>query len=197
VVRVHKRVCFKVLLLVLCGIVPSVQAETFVVSPDQSEVAFSLEAVLHQVHGTFQVQSGSVQFQPGSPQVSGSIVVAAGSGKSGNDTRDHRMIFEILNAPQFAVATFSPSHINGVIAASGDSTVQVDGVFTLHGTAHDLTLPLQIHIDGATCTAKSQFRIPYVKWGLKDPSTFLLKVDKEVDMEITLAGRLSTTPAVK
>jgi hypothetical protein len=35
--------------------------------------------------------------------------------------------------------------------------------------------------------------VPYVKWGLKDPSVFILKVAKEVDIELTLNGRL--TPA--
>jgi polyisoprenoid-binding protein YceI len=81
--------------------------------------------------------------------------------------------------------------MNGSIASTGDSTVQVDGVFALHGTPHDLTIPMQIHIDGKTATAKTHFMIPYVKWGLKDPSTLLLKVDKEVNMDITLAGQLS------
>lgn len=168
------------------------QVETFTVNPERSEVAFSIGDVLHQVHGTFRIQSGSVQFNSGSSPMSGSIVVAAGSGKSGNSTRDHRMTVDILNAPQFAEATFDPTHLNGAIAATGDSTVQVDGVFILHGTPHDLTLPIQIHTEGKTCTAKAHFMIPYVKWGLKDPSTFLLRVNKEVDMEITLVGQLST-----
>lgn len=171
------------------------QGETFLVNPDQSEVAFSLGDVLHQVHGTFRVQSGNVQFSHGSAELSGSIVVAAGSGKSGNNTRDRRMTVEILNAPQFADAIFSPRRLDGAIVDSGDSTVQVNGVFTLHGTPHDLTVPMQIHIDGKTCTVKTNFVIPYVKWGLKDPSTFLLRVNKEVGMEITLVGQVSmTTP---
>jgi hypothetical protein len=81
----------------------------------------------------------------------------------------------------------------GSISAIGDSVVQVEGVFTLHGAPHDLTVPMQIHIGGTTCTAKTRFMIPYVKWGLKDPSTFLLRVDKEVGMEITLVGQLSSS----
>ncbi len=191
--RNHMRACFSAFLLVLLGIPGYAQAKTFSINPEQSEVVFSLGDVLHQVHGTFHVQSGSVQFDHSSAQLSGAIVVAAGSGKSGNNTRDHRMSVDILDAPKFTEASFSPRHMTGAIAATGDSTVQVDGVFTLHGTPHDLTMPMEIHIDGTTCTAKTHFTIPYVKWGLKDPSTFLLRVNKEVDMEITLVGQLSTT----
>jgi polyisoprenoid-binding protein YceI len=186
------RMSLGVLLLGFFGITTGLaQGKTFVVNPDQSDVVFSLGDVLHQVHGTFHVQGGSVRFDSSSPQLAGAIVVAAGSGKSGNTTRDHRMTVDILNAPQFTEASFKPTHMDGAIAATGDSTVQVNGVFTLHGTPHDLTVPMQIHMDGNTCTAKTHFMIPYVKWGLKDPSTFILRVNKEVDMEITLVGEVA------
>jgi polyisoprenoid-binding protein YceI len=187
---------FGVFLLALLGIpIAFAQGKTLTVMPDRSEVLFSLGDVLHSVHGTFHVESGSVQFGLNSPQVSGSVVVAAGSGKSGNDTRDHRMSADVLNAPQFAEATFNPKHMSGSISATGDSTVQVDGILTLHGTPHDLTVPMQIHIEGENCTAKTHFTIPYVKWGLKDPSTFLLRISKEVNMDITLVGQLSAMTA--
>jgi polyisoprenoid-binding protein YceI len=79
------------------------------------------------------------------------------------------------------------------VAASGDSTIQVTGVFTLHGAPHDLTVPMQIHIDGSTLTTKTHFQVPYVQWGLKDPSIFVLKVAKVVDVDLTLEGSLSSS----
>jgi hypothetical protein len=50
---------------------------------------------------------------------------------------------------------------------------------------------MQVHIDGATCTGKTHFIAPNVKWGLKDPSVFILKVAKEVNVNLTLVGHLS------
>ena len=52
-------------------------------------------------------------------------------------------------------------------------------------------MPLQIHIEGTRCTAKTHFAVPYVQWGLKDPSVFILKVAKQVDVDLTLVGNLS------
>jgi polyisoprenoid-binding protein YceI len=107
--------------------------------------------------------------------MSGSVVVAAGSGKTGNDSRDKKMTNEVLDSPHFADVSFVPQSYQGTIAPTGDSTIQVTGIFTLHGTPHDLTVPMQIHIDGGNCSAKTHFIVPYVKWGLKDPSVFILK----------------------
>jgi hypothetical protein len=50
---------------------------------------------------------------------------------------------------------------------------------------------MQIHIDGNNLTAKTHFVVPYVQWGLKDPSIFILKVAKEVDIDLTLAGQVA------
>jgi polyisoprenoid-binding protein YceI len=167
------------------------QHQTFTVSPETSDVSFTLGGSAHETHGSFHVQNGAIDFDPTNQKLSGSVVVAAGSGKTGNDSRDKKMTNEVLNAPRFADVSFVPQSYQGTIATAGDSTIQVTGTFTLHGTPHDLTVPMQIHIDGANCTAKTHFIVPYVKWGLKDPSVFILKVAKEVDVNLALVGKLS------
>jgi polyisoprenoid-binding protein YceI len=167
------------------------QHQTFAVNPNASQIAFSLGGNFHHVEGTFHVQSGSIDFDRGVQSIAGSVVVAAGSGNSGDPSRDRNMNTAVLDVARFADISFVPRSYQGTIAASGDSTLQVSGVFTLHGAAHELTVPMQIHIDGANLTAKTRFTIPYVQWGLKDPSIFILKVAKEVDIDLTLVGRLS------
>jgi len=167
------------------------QHQTFTVNPEASKVAFGLSGTGHAFNGTFHVQSGSIEFDRSASRISGSIVVAAGSGDSGDKGRDKNMNTQVLEVARFAEVSFVPRSYLGTIAPSGDSTVQVTGVFTLHGVPHDLTLPMQLHIEGASLTAKGHFTVPYVQWGLKDPSVFILKVAKEVGIDLTLVGAVS------
>jgi polyisoprenoid-binding protein YceI len=110
------------------------------------------------------VQSGSIDFDRSAPKISGDIVVAAGSCKTGNDTRDMKMNKDILKVNQYTTVSFAPKTYTGTIAPSGGSTVQVSGVLTLLGTPHSMTIPTQVHMDGSKATAKAQFVIPYVQW---------------------------------
>jgi polyisoprenoid-binding protein YceI len=166
------------------------QHQTLTINPDTSQCAFTLGGSGHHVQGTFHVQSGSIDFDPTTQKISGTVAVAAGSGNSGEPSRDKKMNSDVLDTAHFAEVTFAPNSYQGTIAPTGDSTIQVSGVFTLHGAPHDITVPMQVHIDGANLTAKGKFTVPYVKWGLKDPSIFILKVAKEVDIDLTLNGRL-------
>jgi hypothetical protein len=123
--------------------------------------------------------------------MSGSVVVLAGSGKTGNGTRDKRMNKEILQVEQHATVSFEPKSYAGVIAPSGDSTIQVTGIFTLLGTPHEITIPMLVHLEGTTATAKAHFAVPYVQWGLKDPSFLFWKAEHDVAIDLFLTGPLS------
>ena len=179
------------LLPVSFAITASAQQQTFSINPGASSVAFALTGTGHEVHGTFHVASGTVQFDPGVTKLAGSIVVSAASGDSGDKSRDKNMHTQVLNVEHYADVTFQPLSYQGTIAKSGESTIQVSGIFTLHGTPHDITVPMQVQIDGANMTAKGSFVVPYVKWGLKDPSVFILKVAKEVHIDLNLVGTVS------
>jgi hypothetical protein len=79
----------------------------------------------------------------------------------------------------------------GVIAPSKDSTIQATGIFTLLGGPHEITIPILVHLEGATATAKGHFPVPYIQWGLKDPSLLFWKADKDVAIDLLLTGQLS------
>lgn len=168
------------------------QQQTFTVNPGSSSVGFALTGTGHEVHGIFHIASGSIQFDRTAPKMSGSIVVSAGSGDSGDKSRDSNMHAKVLEADRYTDITFQPQSYTSAIAPTGDSNIQVTGVFTLHGAPHDITVPMQVHVDGQNLTAKGTFIVPYVKWGLKDPSIFVLKVAKEVHIDVNLAGTVTS-----
>jgi len=167
------------------------QHQTFAVNPDASEIKMKLNTTHEVVNGTFHVQSGLIDFDSAHAHISGIIVVAAGSGNTGNGSRDKKMHKDILKSDQFTTVSFAPKTCSGTIAAAGDSTIQVSGVFTLLGTPHDITVPMQIHIEGTKATAKAQFTVPYVQWGLKNPSFLVWKADNDVAISLTLVGKIS------
>jgi polyisoprenoid-binding protein YceI len=152
--------------------------------PAKTGIHFTLHDVLHTVHGTFKLKNGHLAFDPDSGKASGQIVVDVASGASGSDARDHRMHKNILQSERFPEAIFTPDHVDGKLAVDGPSQVDVYGVFNLHGVNHELTLHFQVERSGGAITASTHFTIPYVQWGMKDPSNFLLKVDKTVEMEV-------------
>jgi len=167
------------------------QHQTFAVNSGASEIKITLNTTHEVVNGTFHIQSGSIEFDRSNSKMSGLVAVLAGSGKTGNDSRDKKMNKDILKVDQYTTVSFAPKTYTGTIAPSGDSTIQVSGVFTLLGNPHDLTIPMQIHLDGSKATAKAQFVVPYVQWGLKNPSFLIWKAENDVAIDLNLVGQVS------
>jgi polyisoprenoid-binding protein YceI len=167
------------------------QQQTFTVNPGSSSIGFALTGTGHEVHGTFHVTSGTIDFDRSSSKMTGTIVVSALSGDSGDKSRDKSMHDKVLEADRFSDVAFQPRSFTGNLVPTGDSNIQVSGVFTLHGSPHDITVPMRVLADGQNLTAKGSFIVPYVKWGLKDPSIFVLKVAKEVHVDLNLVGTVS------
>jgi len=167
------------------------QHQIFVVNPDASEVKITLKTTHELVNGTFHIQSGSIEFDRSAPKMLGSVVVVAGSGKTGNDSRDKKMNKDILKVEQYATVSFEPKTYTGALTRSGDSNLQVTGIFTLLGTPHEITIPMLVHLEADTATAKAHFVVPYVHWGLKNPSFLIWKAENDVAIDLNLTGQLS------
>ncbi len=183
---------FAVLALAVILALPALaQHQTFVINPDASEVKMTLKTTHELVHGTFHLQSGSIEFDRSNPKMSGSVVVLADSGKTGNGSRDKKMNHDVLEVEQHATVTFEPKSYTGAIAPSGDSTIQVSGIFTLLGAPHEITIPIVVHLEGTTAAANAHFVVPYIQWGLKDPSFLFWKADKVVAIDLNLVGSIS------
>jgi polyisoprenoid-binding protein YceI len=149
-----------------------------------TSVHWTLNTTLHTVHGTFKVKSGAFKIDPATGEASGLIIIDATSGESGDSSRDKRMHAAILESPQYPTITFRPTHVDGPIDVSATGTVTVRGIFTLHGQDHPLQITVNLRPQASAVALATHFSVPFVAWGLKDPSTFVFRTDKEVILDI-------------
>jgi len=164
------------------------------IDPAQSEVHWTVPSTLHTVHGTFTVTRGTMSFDPDTGKASGEIVVNAKSGQSGNGSRDARMHREILQTAKFPEAVFRPTQVEGRVSPSGGCDVKVHGTFSVRGGDHQITAQVHAELAGTTWKGTGKFDVPYVDWGIKDPSTLLLRVNHVVSVEIEMSGSLQPAP---
>jgi len=164
------------------------QEVTLNFDPAQTTVDFTLGDVLHTVHGNFRLKTGQVRFDPATNSISGELVVDAPSGNSGSTGRDRKMHKEILQSVRYPEVTFHPDRVDGKVLVPGRSAVQVHGMFGILGVEHEITIPAQVELAPDHWSLTVHFAVPYVKWGLKDPSTFILRVEKTVDIDLNARG---------
>ncbi len=162
----------------------------FAVDVAQSKVTWSLGTTFHTVHGSFALKKGTLRLDPATGKASGEIIVDAASGKSGNDSRDKKMHKEVLESGRYAEVVFRPDRVEGKIAPQGTSTVQVHGILVVHGSEHELTAPVQAELAADHWTGNAKFSVPFIDWGLKNPSNFFNKVNHAVEIELELKGSL-------
>ena len=184
------------LLIVTLLSVSAPAAQDLVLQVDQARSAtkFALGASLHTVHGTFQIKKGALRASLDSAKFSGEIAVDATSGESGSGMRDRKMHKEVLESERYREIIFRPDRIDGTVIAPGKSSVKVHGIFSVHGSDHELTIPADVDIGMDNWSANAHFTIPYVKWGIENPSTLFLRVSDEVEIDVVVAGTLTREP---
>ncbi len=179
----------RVLALLGLTILPALaQQTTLQLDPAHTSVKFTVGDVLHTVHGTFQLKRGGLQLDPSTGKLQGEIVVDAKSGESGSGMRDRKMHREVLESEKYPEISFRPDRVEGTVAAPGKSGVNVHGMFSIHGVDREIMVPAEVEMSSDHWTATVHFTVPYEKWGMKNPSTFFLRVDPSVVIDLVAAG---------
>lgn len=152
--------------------------------PATTKIDWTLKDVLHTVRGTFQLKSGVVVLDEDAGTADGEIIVETASADSGNHLRDERMKKDVLESTKYPEAIFHPEKVTGVVHDGQTQTVTVEGTFTIHGADHPLFLQVRALLSDGKLNATTHFVVPYVAWGMKDPSTLMLRVGKEVQVSV-------------
>jgi len=182
-------------LLTLAWASPATAAETVVqLDPEATEVSFVLGATAHDVHGTFGFREGTIRFDPATGEASGELVVDATAADTGNGSRDKTMHKKVLESDKFPNIVFHIERVKGSLpepgAAGAKASLELQGTMEIHGGKHPLTMPAEVTRDGDTIHATTHFDVPFVEWGMHDPSVLFLRVEKNVAVTVETEGHL-------
>jgi polyisoprenoid-binding protein YceI len=178
------------LLLLACSLPAPVRAWTLEIDPAASGVRFTFGATLHTVEGRLAVESGSITLDPATREAAGSVVMDMTSASTGNERRDRKMHEKILQTAAHPKAVFTLERLEGTFNPTGASDLLMHGALDFHGAKHQMLIPARVNVEGDRLTGRCQVTIPYVEWGLMDPSFLLLRVAKTVDVVVEVEGRL-------
>lgn len=183
---------FVAVLVCLAGtLAPALAADqVLTLSVRESKVTFTLDATAHTVHGTIPLTSGTIRFDPGTGRASGEIVLDLARAATGNARRDADMHGKVLQTGRYPSAVFRPEALRGSPRPTGSSAVTVSGSLLFHGKEHRIEVPARVTLSGTRLTGEGRLTIPYVAWGLTDPSKFVLRVGKTVEVTLRLVGEL-------
>ena len=184
-------VCLFLGLLATAG--PASAAEMLVLhlDPENTSVDFLLDATMHTVHGHLGSASGRIAFDPASALATGELVIDLADADTGVGRRDRKMHEKILETDRYPTAVFRVNRLDlPQSLQQGRNELQLHGELELRGARHAVAVPAVAILDGDRITATAWLEIPYIDWGLEDPSFFVLRVAKTVRVEIETAGRL-------
>lgn len=161
--------------------------------PAKTSVTFTLKATGHDIDGALPVAFGEIRFDPDTGAASGQITVDVRRGQTGNSLRDWEMRKNVLETERFPTAVFLPNRVQGTLAPSGTSDLVLAGIVTFHGSEHALNVPVRATLSGDSVTAEAVFDVPYIAWGLRDPSLLFLRVAPVVAVTVKTESSLRPT----
>ena len=183
--------CFS-LTIIAGGIAPAGAAEhVLTFDPGSTSITFHLDATGHDVEGSFALREGKIRFDAETGQASGGISVNVAGAATGNQKRDKTMHTKVLESSAFPLFVFHADRVEGHVPESGAAELKLHGRMEIHGGEHPLVMPAHVEVVGGHVKATSRFSIPFVDWGMHDPSILFLRVAKAVDVTVTTEGLIA------
>jgi len=164
------------------------------IDPATSRVTFTLKASLHTVHGTLPLISGEIRFPETGGPATGTVVFDATRSATGNGSRDRKMHGTVLETGTYPRIVVHVSQVTGTLPPAGEARLTIHGTVSIHGGDHPVTIEATVHRDGNQIHGAGSLVVPFVRWGMKDPSVFLFRTAKEVTVHLDIHGTLTAGP---
>ena len=132
----------RVLFVLLWGLAHAAGAETYVIDLSHSSVDFSIRHLVSRTTGHFNEFSGTIKYDPASPETSTfSGVIEANSIDTGNERRDNHLrsadFFEVAKYPRIEFASTS-------VKKGKEDRLDVTGTLSLHGVTKPVNFPVEV-----------------------------------------------------
>lgn len=171
-------------------------AETVLrLDPAATDVSFEVPATGHDVHGLLRLAAGEVRFDPATGEAAGTITVDAKSAETGNGSRDRTLHEKVFESELFPSFVFTAERVEGALPADGKGEVRLRGTMRVHGDDHPMVLPAEVEVHGDEVVADVTFEVPYVAWGMHNPSLMFLRVADAVAVTVHAEGSLVSEAA--
>jgi len=169
----------------------------FEIVPSLSRVGFDAKSSLHDFSGTTSKVEGELTTCLARPaeDCRGDIRVAAASLDTGDAARDEELQKTLGTADwptlRFECTGFTLDSPDAVDAAAERLSGKVRGRLTMHGTTHELEMPVRVSVDAAKRVAiEGEVALAMSAYGIEPPSKLgLIKVEDQIKLWIALRAR--------
>jgi len=183
------RCCWIAAVACLLASAAGAEAWEFTLDPERSDVKMSLGATLHTVPGEVPIESGRIRYDAEAGTASGRVVIQAGLLDTGIDARNEKMHELVLVSAEHPEIVFEARGFELRQKSDDEMRFVLRGDLTLVGATHALELETHaVRKPDGRWRARAKVTIPYVEWGLVDPSMFLFSVEKYVTLEVKAVG---------
>ncbi len=165
-------------------------------APERTSAMFQVSATGFDIDGVLVMGPGEIRFDSATGAATGEITIDLRGTKTGSRLRDWAMHWRVLETERYPLAVFRLDRMLGTLARSGTSDLVLAGIVTMHGAAHAMVVPVRATVSGDTVSAEALFEIPYVRWGLRDPSLLFLRVAPAAVVSVTMVGTLRAAPEI-